>query len=135
VEDDRPIIAAVYLNRLKRGMPLQADPTVQYAIQLATGSRKPRLFERDYAFLSPYNTYLRPGLPPGPVGAPSRRSIEAVLAPAAVPYLFFVAAPDGRHLFSRTYGEHLRAVARVRQLEREARRLTGAAAPAASRRP
>lgn len=122
VEEERPLIAAVYRNRIRLGMPLQADPTVQYAIELATGARKPRLLERDYQFRSPYNTYLNAGLPPGPVGAPSRASIEAVLAPAPVPYLFFVARPDGKHVFTRTYGEHLRAVARVRELEREARR-------------
>jgi UPF0755 protein len=115
VDDERPVIAGVYLNRLRIGMPLQADPTVQYAIQQQTGARKPRLLFRDYRIPSPYNTYLHRGLPPGPVGAPGRQSIAAVLAPADVPYLYFVAGPDGRHVFSRTYGEHLRAVARVRR--------------------
>jgi UPF0755 protein len=114
-EEDRPVIAAVYRNRLRRGMPLQADPTVQYAIELATGERKARLYEKDYTRDSPYNTYLHPGLPPGPIGAPSRASIEAVLAPAPVPFLYFVAGPDGRHIFSRTYDEHLRAVRRIRR--------------------
>jgi UPF0755 protein len=118
-DDEREIIAGVYRNRLRIGMPLQADPTVQYAILLATGRRKPRLYEKDYLFPSPYNTYLHPGLPPGPVNSPSRRSIEAALYPAQVPYLYFVAGPDGRHLFSRTYDEHLRNVARVRRLERQ----------------
>jgi UPF0755 protein len=122
VPEDRPRIAGVYLNRLRRRMPLQADPTVQYAIQLATGARKTRLVERDYRFPSPYNTYLHPGLPPGPIGAPGRASLQAVFEPESVPYLFFVARPDGGHIFSRTYGEHLRAVAQVRRLEREARR-------------
>ena len=115
VDDDRPLVAAVYRNRLRLGMPLQADPTVQYAIQLETGKRKPRLYEKDYEFDSPYNTYRHPGLPPGPVGAPSRKSIEATLAPAPVPYLYFVAGPDRRHIFSRTYSEHLRAVRRVQR--------------------
>jgi UPF0755 protein len=114
VDEDRPLVAAVYRTRLRIGMPLQADPTVQYAIQLATGVRKPRLFDRDYQFPSPYNTYLRSGLPPGPVGAPSRKSIEAVLAPAPVQYLYFVAGPDGKHVFTRSYGEHLRAVRKLR---------------------
>ncbi|HEV8355401.1 MAG TPA: endolytic transglycosylase MltG [Gemmatimonadales bacterium] len=113
--EDRPLIAAVYRNRLRRGMPLQADPTVQYALELARGERKPRLYEKDYALQSPYNTYLHPGLPPGPVGAPGRASIEAVLAPAVVPFLYFVAGPDGRHTFSRTYEEHLRAVRKARR--------------------
>lgn len=115
VDADRPLVAAVYRNRLRIGMPLQADPTVQYAIQLATGQRKPRLYEKDYAFESPYNTYLHPGLPPGPVGAPSRKSIEATLAPAPVPYLYFVAGPDRHHIFSRTYAEHLGAIRRLRR--------------------
>jgi UPF0755 protein len=63
-----------------------------------------------------YNTYLHPGLPPGPIGAPSRKSLEAISNPAMVPYLYYVAGPDGRHIFSRTYAEHLRAVRRVRNL-------------------
>lgn len=122
VDSDRPLIAAVYMNRVRLRMPLQADPTVQFAIQMQTGSRKPRLFERDYHFPSPYNTYLHPGLPPSPVGAPSVKSIEAVLAPAAVPYLYFVAGQDGKHVFSKTYGEHLRTVARIQAAARAARR-------------
>jgi peptidoglycan lytic transglycosylase G len=114
-DDERETIAGVYHNRLRIGMALQADPTVQYAIFLATGKRKPRLFTKDYQFRSPYNTYLNRGLPPGPVNSPSRRSLEASLHPAKVPYLYFVAGPDGRHLFSKTYDEHLRAIARVRR--------------------
>jgi UPF0755 protein len=115
VDEERPIIAGVYLNRLRIGMPLQADPTVQYAIQQNSGVRKPRLVYADYRIKSPYNTYLVRGLPPGPVGAPSRASIQAVLEPANVPFLYFVASPDGRHKFSRTYSEHLRAVASSRR--------------------
>jgi peptidoglycan lytic transglycosylase G len=114
-DDERPIIAAVYTNRLRRGMPLQADPTVQYAIQIATGQRKARLYFKDYEFPSPYNTYLNPGLPPGPVNSPGLKSIEAALYPADVPYLYFVAGPDGHHLFSKTLIEHNRAIAEVRQ--------------------
>ena len=114
-DDERETIAGVYHNRLRIGMALQADPTVQYAIFLATGKRKPRLFTKDYQFRSPYNTYLNRGLPPGPVNSPSLRSLEASLHPAKVPYLYFVAGPDGRHLFSKTYNEHLRSIARVRR--------------------
>ena len=114
VDSDRPLVAAVYRNRLRLGMPLQADPTVQYALQLATGKRKPRLFERDYQFESPYNTYLHPGLPPGPVGAPSSKSVQAALFPAPVPFLYFVAGANKTHVFSRTYAEHLRAIRRIR---------------------
>jgi UPF0755 protein len=117
VDDDRPLVATVYRNRLRIGMALQADPTVQYAIQVATGERKKRLYEKDYRFESPYNTYLYPGLPPGPVGAASRESIEAVLAAVPAPYLYFVAGPEGKHIFSRTYDEHLRAIRRVRRGE------------------
>jgi len=115
VDAERETIAGVYRNRLRIGMALQADPTVQYAISLKRGKRKSRLFEKDYQFNSPYNTYLNPGLPPGPVNSPSRRSLEASLYPADVRYLYFVAGPDGRHVFSRTYGEHLRAIRRIRQ--------------------
>jgi UPF0755 protein len=111
---ERPLVAAVYLNRLRIGMPLQADPTVQYAIQRATGERKPRLLLKDYEFESPYNTYLIPGLPPGPVGLPGRSALDAVAHPADVPYLFFVADDTGGHVFSRTYAEHLRAIQRIR---------------------
>jgi UPF0755 protein len=113
-DEERETIAGVYHNRLRIGMALQADPTVQYAIALKRGRRKTRLFEKDYQFKSPYNTYLNPGLPPGPVNSPSRRSLEASLYPANVRYLYFVARPDGRHVFSRTYGEHLRAIRQIR---------------------
>jgi UPF0755 protein len=115
VDDERPLIAGVYHNRLRIGMALQADPTVQYAIQLATGERKKRLFEKDYQTESPYNTYLHPGLPPGPVNSPGIASIQATLYPADVPYLYFVARSDGRHVFSATYQEHLRAIRDVRR--------------------
>jgi UPF0755 protein len=118
-DDERPVIAAVYWNRIRKQMPLQADPTVQYAIQLATGRRKNRLLFKDYQFPSPYNTYRNTGLPPGPVNSPGRKSIEAALYPSEVPYLFFVAAGDGRHVFTRTYGEHLRAIRDVRSANRE----------------
>jgi UPF0755 protein len=95
-------------------MPLQADPTVQYAIQQRVGTRKTRLLLSDYEIDSPYNTYRIPGLPPGPVGLPGRGALEAVANPADVPYLFFVAADSGRHIFTRTYAEHLRAIRMVR---------------------
>jgi UPF0755 protein len=114
VDDERPVIAGVYLNRLRLRMALQADPTVQYGIELSTGERKSRLYTKDYKFKSPYNTYLAPGLPPGPINSPGTASIDAVLTPASVPYLFFVAGPDRRHVFSRTYREHLTAIRRVR---------------------
>ncbi|HET8650791.1 MAG TPA: endolytic transglycosylase MltG, partial [Gemmatimonadales bacterium] len=118
VDSERPIIAGVYLNRLRIGMPLQADPTVQYALEQSTGHRKPRLYEKDYLTPSAYNTYLNPGLPPGPVNSPGVASIEAVLHPAPVPWLYFVADSDGHHLFARNYHDHLRNVARVRRESR-----------------
>jgi peptidoglycan lytic transglycosylase G len=114
-DSDRALIAAVLLNRIERGMPLQADATILYAMQLATGERKARLYEKDYAYPSPYNTYQHPGLPPGPIGAPSRKSLEAVAYAPPAPYLYYVVGPDGRHVFSRTYAEHLRAVQRMRR--------------------
>jgi UPF0755 protein len=114
VDSERATIAGVYHNRLRRRMPLQADPTVQYAIQLATGRRKSRLFVKDYRTVSPYNTYLRPGLPPGPISSPGLASIEAVLHPADVPWLYFVARGDGSHEFSATYRDHVNAINRIR---------------------
>jgi UPF0755 protein len=114
VADERETIAGVYHNRLRLGMRLQADPTVQYALQLATGERKPRLFLRDYEFPSEYNTYLIDGLPPGPVSSPGSASIEAALYPADVPYLYFVADSTGRHVFTQTYREHLATIHRLR---------------------
>jgi len=115
-DDERAIIAGVYHNRLQRGMLLQADPTVQYAVQLATGERKTRLLFKDLEIDSPYNTYRQAGLPPGPVNSPGLESIEAALYPAAVPWLYFVAGPDGRHVFSRTLADHNRAIAEIRRI-------------------
>jgi peptidoglycan lytic transglycosylase G len=114
-DDERTTIAGVYSNRLRLGMLLQADPTVQYAVQLATGERKSRLLFKDLEIESPYNTYLHPGLPPGPVNSPGIKSIEAALHPAAVPFLYFVAAEDGHHVFSRTLVEHNRAIEEIRR--------------------
>jgi UPF0755 protein len=116
-DEDRPYVASVYHNRLRRGMRLQADPTVIYAL-----GRRRRLFERDYQRPSPYNTYLIDGLPPGPIGQPSAASIEAALYPARTDFLYLVARPDGRHIFSRTLAEHRRA---VREIRRSASRGSG----------
>ncbi len=109
-DEERPVVAAVYLNRLKIGMPLMADPTVTYAL----GKKPGRVLLKDLRVKSPYNTYLRTGLPPGPIGSPGEASIRASLNPAKVPYKFFVAAPDGHHEFRRTYAEHLEAIKMVR---------------------
>uniref|UniRef100_A0A7C4NT91 Endolytic murein transglycosylase n=1 Tax=Thermodesulfobacterium geofontis TaxID=1295609 RepID=A0A7C4NT91_9BACT len=108
--EEKPIIAAVYLNRLKKGMPLQADPTINYALRDFR-----RLTYKDYySVKSPYNTYLEDGLPPTPICNPGEESIKAVLFPAKVPYLYFVAKGDGSHYFSKTYKEHLEAIKKIR---------------------
>jgi len=122
VEEERPIIAGVYYNRWKIGMALQADPTVQYALVQRDGGRKPRLYLKDYGVASPYNTYLHPGFPPGPVNSPGRASILAALAPAKVPFRFFVAGPDGRHRFATSFDEHRRNVVAMRSAWEAARR-------------
>lgn len=103
------LVSSVYHNRLRRGMRLQADPTVVYSL-----GRRRRLFERDYSVDSPYNTYLIEGLPPGPICQPSTTSIDAALEPADTDFLYFVAGPNGRHVFTRTYQEHLAAIRQVR---------------------
>ncbi len=122
VATERPTIAAVYHNRLRINMPLQADPTVQYA----RGEHTNRVLYRDLEVDSPYNTYRYPGLPPGPIASPGSASLAATAAPADVPFLFFVAHPDGHHEFRRTYDEHLAAVREMRRL----RDAAPAAAPA-----
>ena len=114
VPGDRPLIAAVYRNRLRLKMPLQADPTIQYGYEVRSGERKGELYNKDYLLDSPWNTYRHPGLPPGPIGNPSNEAIEAVLDPAKVGYLYFVAGADGKSVFASTYAEHLRNIRRIR---------------------
>lgn len=128
VDSERPVIAGVYRNRLRRKMPLQADPTIRFAL----GKYRDRVLFRDLKVNSPYNTYVRPGLPPGPIAAPGQRSLEAALWPANVPWLFFVAHPDGHHEFTRTFAEHSAAIRRVRAeaARRAAAARDSAAAPA-----
>ena len=115
--EEKPLMAAVFLNRLATGMPLQADPTVQYALGFVDGTWwKSPLSAADLQVNSPYNTYLIPALPPGPISNPSLVSLLAVANPADVDYLFFVldcaAATPGAHAFSVTYEEHLANIAR-----------------------
>jgi UPF0755 protein len=120
LDDERPLIAGVYLNRLARGMRLEADPTVQYAMGFQPDSgqwwKTPVYLEEYGQVISPYNTYLNAGLPPGPIAAPRLTSIQAVLDPAKHDYLYFVAEPGGtgRHVFARTFEEHLENVRRYR---------------------
>ena len=109
--DERAIVAAVYTNRLRLGMPLQADPTVIAGLQRA-GQYTGNLRRADLDFDSPYNTYRYPGLPPGPIASPGRASLEAATEPAAVDYLYFVSRNDGSHEFARTLTEHNRNVQR-----------------------
>ena len=97
--EERPLVAAVYTNRLRIGMGMQCDPTVIYALERA-GKYTGNLTREDLQFDSPYNTYRYAGLPPGPIAAPGRASIEAASAPADVPYLYFVSRNDGSHVFS-----------------------------------
>lgn len=111
LDDERPIIAGVYYNRLKKGMLLEADPTVQYSI--SDGPR--RLYYKDYKTISPYNTYLHPGLPPGPVNNPGRKSIIAAINPAKHSFLYFVADGTGKHIFSYSYQQHIFAKRKIRK--------------------
>lgn len=119
--DEQPLIAAVFLNRLRLGMPLQADPTVQFALALDPARRardgywKRDLTIQDLAVDSPYNTYRVTGLPPGPICSPGLGALRAVAMPAEVDYLYFVARPDGSHAFARTLAEHNANVARYQR--------------------
>lgn len=101
-EDEMPLIAGVFLNRLHKNMPIQSDTTIQYLL----GHQKGDLRYDDLKVDSPYNTYLYPGLPPGPIASPSEQAIKAVLNPQKSDYLYFVADKDGYHRFTKTYEEH-----------------------------
>jgi UPF0755 protein len=112
---ERPLVAAVYRNRMKIRMGMQADPTVIYALQKA-GQYDGNLSKSDLQFDSPYNTYRYAGLPPGPIASAGRASLEAAVKPAAVDYLYFVSRNDGTHVFATTLAEHNRNV-RTWQIE------------------
>lgn len=105
IDDERPIIAAVFYNRLNKDMLLQSCATVQYAL----GERKEKLSNKDIKLDSKYNTYIHKGLPPGPIASPGLKSIQAVINPAKDDYLYFVSKGDGSHVFSTSYEEHLKA--------------------------
>ena len=107
--EERPLVAAVFVNRLKIGMPLQTDPTIIYALQRA-GGYTGNLRRDDLALDSRYNTYRYPGLPPGPIASPGRSSLEAAVRPADAGFLYFVSRNDGSHAFARTLDEHNRNV-------------------------
>ena len=107
--EERPVVAAVYTNRLEIGMGMQCDPTVIYALE-RVGKYTGNLTREDLRFDSPYNTYRYAGLPPGPIASPGRAALEAAASPADVPYIYFVSRNDGSHVFSTTLDEHNRNV-------------------------
>ena len=115
--EERPVIAGVFANRLRRGMLLQCDPTVVYALK-RRNQWNGRLLRIHWEVDDPYNTYRYPGLPPGPINSPGRAALAAAIRPQATPYLYFVAKPGGGHAFSRTLSEHNRAVARLMRSRR-----------------
>ncbi len=112
---ERPLIASVFYNRLKMGMPLQSDPTVIYGIQNFDGDLK----RKDLLTATPYNTYLLPGLPLGPIANPGREALQAALDPPQTAYLYFVSKNDGSHYFSKNLKDHHRAVARYQPPAKE----------------
>ena len=129
--EERPVVAGVFTNRLQRRQPLQCDPTVVYALELA-GQYSGILEARDLPFESPYNTYRHPGLPPGPIANPGEASIRAAVAPAQTDYLYFVANTEGGHFFGKTLAEHNHNVALYRRRLAEER---GAASTAPGPQP
>jgi UPF0755 protein len=119
---ERPIVASVYMNRVRRHMLLGADPTVIYAMKLA-GKWNGNIRKADLQMESPYNTYKSPGLPPGPIASPGLASLRAAAAPATTPYIYFVARNDGSHVFSTNAAEHNANVEKYqRQYFRDKRR-------------
>ena len=117
IAEERPLVAGVFVNRLRRGMLLQCDPTVIYALERRNEWRG-RLLRVHLEVDDPYNTYRYPGLPPGPINCPGRAAIAAALNPASTQFLYFVARPGGGHTFSRSLAEHNQAVARLRAARR-----------------
>jgi UPF0755 protein len=133
-DHERALVAAVYRNRMKLGMGMQADPTVIYALQKA-GKYDGNIRREDLQFDSPYNTYKYAGLPPGPIASPRKASLEAALAPADVPYIYFVSRNDGTHVFASTLAEHNRNVREFQILFFREKRLREQRERRASERP
>jgi UPF0755 protein len=118
-EDEMPIISSVYYNRLKQGMLLQADPTIQYIIP----GKPRRLYNKDLEVDDPYNTYKYKGLPPGPINNPGLAALKAAMNPAETQYLYFVSNLEGRHTFTRTVDEHNQAKLKMKEKRRSKRKL------------
>ncbi len=125
VPEDRPLISSVIRNRLQKKMPLQIDATVLYAL----GRHKAKVTYKDLKVKSPYNTYIQRGLPPGPICNPGQDAVLAALKPAKTDYLYYVARPDGSHIFTRSHQEHLQAIAKVKQMKTADAGLTEAKSP------
>ena len=119
-EQEKATVAGVYVNRLRIGMKLDADPTIQYVVMAREGQKRRLLYE-DYRIEDPFNTYLRAGLPPAPITNPSPSSLRAAASPEKHQYLYFVATGDGTHKFSRTLAEHNRAAREYHDLMRQRR--------------
>ena len=114
LDEERPLISSVFHRRLKLKRPLEANPTIQYAL----GSKR-RILTEDLQIDSPYNTYTNPGLPPGPIASPGEKSLLAALYPAKTGYLYFMADGKGGHVFSKTLNEHIKAIRRYRKQRRQ----------------
>jgi UPF0755 protein len=130
--DERTRVAGVFVNRLTRRMRLESDPTIVYGLAGGKGVLGRPISRADKAQITPYNTYVIPGLPPGPIANPGRASLEAAANPSRTKELYFVADGTGGHVFAETYEQHLKNVARWREIERDGLQATGAPVPSAA---